>query len=129
MVHQLKGANKMYKYQEKVIDNINDAIDTMEQMTEEHYRIHIGYRNDNIPIFVEINGNFRFTQQTQKDEYYEHYSKCELYNHNRIELFEDIFLQLNKLIDKIIKDNKQRKQFYEQLNLELKALNKSLATL
>ena len=124
----------MYQYQEKVIDNIDDAIDTMEQMTEEHYRVHIGYRNDelgeqNIPIFVEINGNFRFTQQTQKDEYYEHYSKCELYNHNRIELFEDIFLEFNKLIDKIIKDNEQRKQFYEQLNAELNALNKSLATL
>ena len=47
----------MYKYQEEVIDNINDAIDTIEEMTEEHYRIHIGYRNDelneqNIPIFV-----------------------------------------------------------------------------
>lgn len=124
----------MYQYQEEVIDNINDAIDTMEQMTEEHYRVHIGYRNDklneqNIPIFVEINGDFRFTQQTQNDEYYEHYSKCELYNYNRIELFEDIFLEFNKLIDKIIKDNKQRKQFYEQLNAELKALNKSLATL
>lgn len=124
----------MYKYQEEVIDNIDSAIDTMEQMTEEHYRVHIGYRNDklneqNIPIFVEINGNFRFTQQTQKDEYYEHYSKCELYNHNRIELFEDIFLEFNKLIDKIIKDNEQRKQFYEQLNAELNALNKSLATL
>ena len=124
----------MYQYQEEVIDNINDAIDTIEQMTEEHYRVHIGYRNDelneqNIPIFVEINGDFRFTQQTQNDEYYEHYSKCELYNHNRIKLFKDIFLRLNKLIDKIIKDNKQRKQFYEQLNAELKALNKSLATL
>lgn len=121
----------MYQYQEEVIDNINDAIDTIEEMTEEHYRIHIGYRNDeqNIPIFVEINGDFRFTQQTQNDEYYEHYSKCELYNHNRIKLFKDIFLRLNKLIDKIIKDNKQRKQFYEQLNAELKALNKSLATL
>lgn len=124
----------MYQYQEEAIDNINDAIDTIEQMTEEHYRVHIGYRNDklseqNIPIFVEVNGDFRFTQQTQNDEYYEHYSKCELYNHNRIELFEDIFLELNKLIDKIIKDNKQRKQFYEQLNIELKAFNKSLATL
>ena len=113
----------MYQYQEEVIDNINDAIDTIEEMTEEHYRVHIGYRNENIPIFVEVNGDFRFTQQTEKDEYYEHYSRCELYNHNRIKL------EFNKLIDKIIKDNKKRKQFYEQLNVELKALNKSLATL
>lgn len=125
----------MYKYQEEVIDNIDDAIDKMEQMTEEHYRVHIGYREtndfdqENIPIFVEINGDFRFTQQTNMDESYDHYSKCELYNHNRIKLFEDVFLELNKLLDKIIKDNKQRKQFYEQLNVELKAFNKSLATL
>ena len=38
----------MYKYQEEVIDNIDSAIDTMEQMTEANYRVHIGYRNDNL---------------------------------------------------------------------------------
>ena len=125
----------MYQYQEEVVENIDDAIDKMEQMTEEHYRVHIGYREtndfdqENIPIFVEVNGDFRFTQQTNMDESYDYYSKCELYNHNRIKLFEDVFLELNKLLDKIIKDNKKRKQFYEQLNIELKAFNKSLATL
>ena len=59
----------MYKYQEETIDNIDDAIEKIEKMTEEHYRIHIGFRHthdfedENIPIFVEINGQHRFTQQ------------------------------------------------------------------
>ena len=125
----------MYKYQEEVVENIDDAVYKIEQMTEEHYRVHIGFRetNDwdepNIPIFVEVNGNFRFTQRTNMDECYDHYSKCELYNHNRIKLLEDVFLELNKLLDKVIQDNKKREQFYEQLNIELKAFNKSLATL
>lgn len=125
----------MYKYQEEVIENIDDAIDKIEDMTEEHYRVHIGYRETNdfdeesIPIFVEVNGNFRFTQQTNMDCSYDNYSKCELYNYNRIKLFEDIFLELNKLLDKVIQDNKKREQFYEKLNIELMAFNKSLATL
>ena len=125
----------MYKYQEEVIENIEDAVSKMEEMTEEHYRLHIGYRHtnnfdeENIPIFVEINGDFRFTQQTNMDTCYDNYSKCEIYNFNRVELFNDIFLDLNKLLDKIIKDNKTREQFYEKLNTELKAFNKSLAIL
>ena len=122
----------MYKYQEQVIEQIDDAIDKIENMTEEHYRIHIGFRhthefeNENIPIYVEVNGTNRFTQQTLLDNAYDSYSKCEIYNHNRVELFKDIFLDVNKLIDKVIKDNKQRETFYNNLNIELKRLNKAL---
>lgn len=88
----------MYAYQEEVINNIDDAIYKIEEMTEEHYRM--GYRhtnefeNENIPIFVEVNGQFRFTQQTTMDETYDCYSKCELWNFNRIEINDDIFLNI-----------------------------------
>lgn len=122
----------MYAYQEKVIENIDDAIYKIEEMTEEHYRIHMGYRhtnefeNENIPIFVEVNGQFRFTQQTTMDETYDCYSNCELWNFNRIEINDDIFLDINKLIDKVLKDNKKRKNFYETLNKKLEILNESL---
>lgn len=122
----------MYKYQEEVITEIDDAIDKIENMTEEHYRIHIGFRhthefeNENIPIYVEVNGTSRFTQRTPMDDTYDSYSRCEIYNYNRVELFKDIFLDINKLIDKVIKDNKQREAFYENLNIELKGLNKAL---
>lgn len=122
----------MYKYQEEVITEIDDAIDKIENMTEEHYRIHIGFRhthefeNENIPIYVEVNGISRFTQRTLMDDAYDSYSRCEIYNHNRVELFNDIFLDINKLIDRVIKDNKQREAFYENLNIELKGLNKAL---
>lgn len=122
----------MYAYQEEVINNIDDAIYKIEEMTEEHYRIHMGYRhtnefeNENIPIFVEVNGQFRFTQQTTMDETYDCYSKCELWNFNRIEINDDIFLDINKLIDKVLKDNKKRENFYETLNKKLEVLNESL---
>ena len=122
----------MYAYQEEVIENIDDAIYKIEEMTEEHYRIHIGYRhtnefeNENIPIFVEVNGQFRFTQQTTIDEAYDCYSNCELWNFNRIEINDDIFLDINKLIDKVLKDNKKRENFYETLNKKLEILNESL---
>lgn len=122
----------MYAYQEEIINNIDDAIYKIEDMTEEHYRIHIGYRhtnefeNENIPIFVEVNGQFRFTQQTIMDETYDCYSNCELWNFNRIEINDDIFLDINKLIDKVLKDNKKRENFYETLNKKLEVLNESL---
>lgn len=122
----------MYAYQEEIINNIDDAIYKIEEMTEEHYRIHMGYRhtnefeNENIPIFVEVNGQFRFTQQTTMDETYDCYSNCELWNFNRIEINDDIFLDINKLIDKVLKDNKKRENFYETLNKKLEVLNESL---
>ena len=122
----------MYAYQEEIINNIDDAIYKIEDMTEEHYRIHMGYRhtnefeNENIPLFVEVNGNFRFTQQTTMDETYDCYSNCELWNFNRIEINDDIFLDINKLIDKVLKDNKKRENFYETLNKKLEILNESL---
>ena len=121
----------MYKYQEKVIDGIDDAVYKIEQITEEHFRLHMGWRhtnefeNANIPIFVEVNGNFRFTQQTAMDEVHDCYSKCELYNYNRIEINEDIFLDINKLIDKVLKENAEREEFYNSLNEKLNRLNES----
>lgn len=122
----------VYKYQEETIDEIDKACYSIEEMTEEMYRLHIGWRHtdevdeENIPIYLEINTSNRFVQQTNLDNTYDWYSRCELENYNRVELNSDIFIELNKLIDKVISDNKKRKRFYEKLNSELKALNKSL---
>lgn len=122
----------MYKYQEKVIDGIDDAVYKIEQMTEEHIILQIGWRHttdfekENIPLFVEINGNSRFTQETYADECYDMKSRCEIGNYNRIEIFEDVFLDLNKIIDKVLKENKKREEFYEKLSANLEALNKTL---
>lgn len=122
----------MYKYQETVIDSIDDAVYKIEQMTEENYVIQIGWRHttdfekEDVPIFVEINGDSRFAQETVADEFYGMRSRCEIGNYNRIELFEDIFLDLNKIIDKVLKENAKRKKFYEKLGANLEALNKTL---
>lgn len=125
----------MYKYQEEVVSEIDKASSTIEEMTEEHYRIHIGWRHtnvfdqENIPLFLEINGDSRFTQQTRMDESFDSYSYCELENYNRVELHDDVFLELNKLIDRVISDNKKREAFYDKLNRQLQALNMSLDTI
>ena len=112
----------VYQYQEETIDEIDNACYSIEKMTEEKYRVHIGWRHtnkleeENIPIYVEINTNNRFVQQTNLDSQYGTYSRCELWNENRVELNNDIFLDLNKLIDKIIEDNKKRKEFIQKNN-------------
>lgn len=122
----------VYKYQEETIENIERALAKIEEMTEEHYRMHIGFRHtnnldeENIPIYVEVNGDFYFTQQTLMDNLYDTFSHCDILNFNRIELNQSVFLDLNTLIDKVIKDNHKREIFYEKLNKELKALNLSL---
>ena len=59
------------------------------------------------------------------DEAHDCYSKCELYNYNRIEINEDIFLDINKLINKILKENAKREEFYNSLNEKLNRLNES----
>lgn len=123
----------VYKYQEKTIEQMEEAIEQIEKITKEHYRLHIGYRHtnnfdeENIPIFLEINGRSNFTQQTNMDSMYDNcYSACNLYYFNRVELFKDVFLDINKLIERVIKDNKKREEFHEELNKELKALNVTL---
>ena len=128
----MRCCNMVYKYQIEVLEEIEDAVSKLESMTEEHYRLQIGWRHtnnfdeENIPLFIEINGDYVFTQQTEYDCAYDSYSKCEICNYNRVELYSDIFLDLNKLIDRIITDNHKREEFYEKLNKELKALNNAL---
>ena len=101
-------------------------------MTEEHYRLKIGYIHTNnideanIPIFIEINGDYKFSKQNLMDMQYNHHSKCDIYSKDRIELFDDIFLKIVQIIDTIIQDNKKRKKFYQKLELQLKALNTTL---
>ena len=122
----------VYKYQEEVIENIEEAVNKIEEITEEHYRMHIGFRHtnaldeENIPIYVEINGDSYFTQQTLMDIRFDTFSHCDIRNFKRIELNQSVFLDLNTLIDKVIKENHKREIFYEKLNKELKALNLSL---
>lgn len=122
----------MYKYQEETFHQISQAIDKLEEMTEEHYRVQIGFRHTNnideanIPIFMEINNDYKFSQQRLLDIQMDCYTKCDIYSKDRIELFDDIFLKIVQIIDTIIQDNKKREKFYKKLELQLKALNTTL---
>ncbi|MBR3208694.1 MAG: hypothetical protein IKF82_00340 [Bacilli bacterium] len=129
----------VYKYQKETIDEIKKIVDKLETMTNEHYRVKIGttienisefyngIENEIVPIFMEVNGEYYFTKQNEKERFFgEIYSKCEIEYLDILHLKKDIFLQMNKLLDTIITDNKEREQFHENLNYELKALNKAL---
>lgn len=121
----------MYKYQEETIKQLKNAIDNIEEKTEEYYRVKIGTVIDNdtfeahhLTIFAEINGQSYFTEVDAN--YNDIHRSCHLESYNRIHFDKDIFLKLNQLIDQIFKENKERKEFHERLNLELKGLNKIL---
>ena len=126
----------MYQYQEQTIEEIEKAVTKVEQKTEEHYRLHIAtiydidsLEPDNEYIYVEINGESRFTIQSDIDYNMSdgtYYRGCQPKNYNRVHFEKDIFLEINNLFDKVINDEKECKKFHERLNLELKALNKIL---
>ena len=123
----------VYKYQEKTIKELIEIINKLEEKTDEHYRREIGITyEDNgfeieiVPIFLEVNGTYYFTKQNSKEYFHEVYRKCDIEYLDRVKFKKDLFLQLNNLLDDIIKDNKERKEFHDILNRELEILNKSL---
>lgn len=117
----------MYKYQEELTEQIVESLSQIEDMTEEHYVIHIGNLKDSewermgypTDIYAETNAEDYFAI----DDVY--FSKSQL-TYKTVKFDEDIFLKFNKLIDKVIKDNKERKEFTEKLTEEMRALNKAL---
>ena len=124
-----------YKYQLETIEELKKAINKIEDLTEEHHRIEIAtvidnnsFEQNNETIFAEINGLSYFTKQSDLDYMMckDIYRKCEPQYYSRIHFKKNIFLELNNLIDKIIKDNKKRENFHKILNYELKALNETL---
>ena len=124
----------VYKYQKETINELKKVVGNLNEKTNEHYRVQIGttledngFEIEIVPIFLEINGKSNFTKQNEEERFYGNiYRECNLENLKKIYFIKNVFLKLNTLLDKIIKDNKKREEFHEKLNIELKALNNTL---
>lgn len=129
----------MYKYQKETMKEIFKAMSKIEEMTEEVYTINIGYGENEIwdgseyvthkgDLLVRTNKNSKFAikedmhwgtfQHPISDSWYEDIEKVKIDN--------NVFLKLNKLINKVLTDNQKREKFYEKLNAQLKALNEAM---
>lgn len=123
----------MYNYQEEVVNLIEKSVEKIERMTEENYSVKIGsytstrfVEEEVVPIFVEINGKYRFSEETDNDRILGIHSKCYILEENNVKIDDDVFLKLNDLIDKVIEDNTEREAYYERLNHRLQAMVESL---
>lgn len=117
----------MYKYQEELLNEILKSLKMIEDMTDERYAVYLGEEQDPeaermgypTSIYAEINGR-------------EYFSMCDVWytsselTHKNVKFSKDIFLRFNKLIDQVLKDNKEREAFTEKLLNEMKAFNKAL---
>lgn len=118
----------MYKYQEALLEEILKSLKMIEDMTDERYSVYLGEEQDPeaermgypTSIYAEVNGREYFSMI--EDVWY---TPSEL-THKNVKFSKDIFLGFNKLIDTILKDNKERKEFTEKLVNEMKAFNKAL---
>ena len=135
----------VYKYQEKTIEEIEKVAENIENLTDDRLDIKIGTFTGNIDhgdgwvrrwkfhrgdLYVRINFNDRFKIKGKDDFGLNELGNVYINNGDwsdkaKITINENIFLKFNKVIDKIYKDNKERKAFHEQLDKELKALNKT----
>lgn len=136
----------LYKYQIETLKELNYIVNKLQTKTKENYLIKIGeynhhFHNGNCwqtdigDLYLNIN-EFTWKYRTFSRNFildfdliggYDSANIDDLFRWDiKIKLDKDIFLKINKTIDKIIKDNKKREEFHEKLNMELQALNKPL---
>lgn len=124
----------MYKYQEETLAYLEETKERLEKLTESKMSLKIGiirgeYLNKTGTKYIEetrdlyfcindINGTFQTVGIIGRS--------YEINDDDFIKLDSNLFIKLNKFIDKIYKNKKEREEFYERLNRELEALNKSL---
>lgn len=124
----------MYKYQEETLAYLEETKERLEKLTESKISLKIGtirgeYLNKTGTKYIEetrdlyfcindINGTFQTVGIIGRS--------YEINDDDFIKLDSNLFIKLNKFIDKIYKNKKEREEFYERLNRELEALNKSL---
>ena len=124
----------MFKYQEEIFNELEQAVFNIQDLTDEQYHIRIGYGVEDelvnqlgrCEIYVHINDYNGIFNCGYNLDGFDDYAEPKYFRADRVYLYDDVFKRLNKLIDKIIKDNKKRDEFHENLLNELKAFNKSL---
>ena len=122
----------MYKYQEETLAYLEKSKEKLEKLTNSKMSLKIGtirgeylnasgYYEETRDLYFCINDS-NGVFQTVGD------AGCSygVNDDDFLRLDKDIFLKLNKFIDKIYRNKKEREEFHEKLNRELEALNKSL---
>lgn len=131
----------VYKYQLETLEQLENVRENLEPLTEDRMSLKIGqirdewlnssgtsYYEETRDLYLCLNHESGYTVTTFKSvgEVRSSYGIDE--KNATIWFNEDLFLKINEWIDTIYKNKREREQFHERLNAELKALNKTLET-
>lgn len=129
----------VYKYVVENLRHIENVVEQLNEITEERVKVKIGYirgidywngqnyisksgdlylrLNRDEPFYVDVDGLFDYiildTSDIVEDNAY-------------VKLDKNVFDKINDLISKVYQDNRERKAFHEELEKQLKAINKTL---
>ena len=129
----------MYKYVRENLEYIENVVDNLNNITEERIEVKIGYIrgyetlntqgtayiHKNGDLYLRLNRSATFYMKANDGYYDEPMSVSSMHN-AYVKLDENVFDKITKLIEKVYKDNRERKAFHEELNKQLKALTKTL---
>ena len=124
----------MYKYQEETLAHLEESKERLEKLTNSKMSLRIGiirgeYLNASGTRYYEETRDLYFCINDSNGVFQtvgDIGCSYEIDDDDFVKLDSNIFIKLNKFIDKIYKDKKEREEFHERLNRELEALNKSL---
>ena len=124
----------MYKYQIETLNELEKTFQILEKKTEDKISFRIGFFRDDI---INLDGT-RYIERTGqlyiRLNYEDRYKFVHDYettfssvpNDAYLSIRENIFLKLNKFIEKIFNSEKEKREFCLRLKQELEALNKAL---
>ena len=129
----------MYKYVRENLEYIENVVDSLNNITEERIEVKIGYIRGyetlniqgtayirkNGDLYLRLNRSSAFYMKAN-DGYYNETMSVASMDDAYVKLDENVFDKITKLIEKVYKDNRERKAFHEELNKQLKALTKTL---
>lgn len=129
----------MYKYVRENLEYIENVVDSLNNITEERIEVKIGYIRGyetlniqgtayirkNGDLYLRLNRSPAFYMKAN-DGYYNEAISIPGMGDAYVKLDENVFDKITKLIEKVYKDNRERKAFHEELNKQLKALTKTL---
>ena len=127
----------LYNYQIENLQELDGIPEKLENKTKEQYLIKIGsyefkYFNNNWItekgiIYLAINHETNFITRDDLVENVENWNLYQIKSENiKIKFDKDIYLKINKTINKILKDNAAREAYHNKLNNQLQAINNSL---
>lgn len=124
----------MYKYQIEILNELEKTFNILETKTEDRMSFKIGFMRDSIlnlqgTRYIERSGDLYIRLNYDTRFKFNHDYETEYYSISKdayLSIRQNIFLELNKFIEKIFKNEQEKRVFGFKLKKELEALNKSL---